>query len=96
MVGVLETLKAAARDRWGEKWTIRQDHYADGTSRAYAFRVRGSTEEGYGIQGRLFVGADGQVYHDRVTLDYEQVVDVLEEDNAPEEIRGEIIDDSEN
>ena len=55
----------------------------------------GKTDEGLLEKERLFVGLDGEVYHDHVLVDKETIVDILESDEAPEEIRGEIIyDDS--
>lgn len=62
----IERLREAARDRWGDSWTIRQLHFADGSTSEHAFRSRGRTEDGHLEKERLFVGEDGQVFADRI------------------------------
>lgn len=76
----IEQLREAARDRWGDAWTIRQLHFADGSTSAHAFRSRGRTEDGHLEKERLFVGEDGRVYADRVV---EASETVEEEDLGP-------------
>lgn len=88
---VIEQLERAARKRWGEAWSIHQLHFSDGTTQEYAYRNHGKTDEGLLEKERLFVGLDGEIYHDHVLVDKETIVDVLESDEAPEEIRGEIV-----
>ncbi|WP_222912735.1 hypothetical protein [Natrinema sp. SYSU A 869] len=78
----LERLEAAARERWGEEWAIRATHFSDGTTQAYAFRLRGvvddERDEKTLEQERLYVGDEKTVFR-RVHLHREDVVDVLEE-----------------
>lgn len=87
---VVEKLKEAAHERWGDSWTVRQMHFSDGTTSAHAFRTHGRAEEGEVEKERLFVGADGEIYRDRIVVETEMVVDVIERDEAPEDIAGEI------
>lgn len=83
-----ERLEAAARDRWGDGWTIQQLHFADGSSQSFAYRISGQREKSNRVEkDRLFIGADGGVYHDRVVVDQEQVVEVLDRDEPPKDVR---------
>lgn len=91
MDDTINQLKDAAHDRWGDGWTIRQLHFADGSASAHAFRTRGKNEEGHLRRERLFVGADGEVYQDRVLIDDAAIVEVLERDFAEDEVRSEVI-----
>lgn len=85
------TLEAEARDRWGERWTIQQLHYVDGTTRAHAFRFHGKTEDDLCEEERLFLGTDGNFYVRHVLVAPESIAEVLHEDNASEETLGEIV-----
>lgn len=46
MADELETLKAEARERWGDDWTIEQLHFADWSTSAHAFHTIGHFNEG--------------------------------------------------
>jgi glutathione peroxidase-family protein len=48
----LEHLEEIARERWGERWTITQKHFADGTTKATAWRTYGPVD----------IDTDGQVF----------------------------------
>jgi len=71
-------LETAAQERWGNTWTIQTLRFADGDTQSFAFRSRGRTEDGYLEQERLFLGADSELYYDRVLLDPEEVVETME------------------
>ena len=91
MGDTINQLKEVARNHWNDGWTIRQLHFADGSSSAHAFRTRGKNEEGLLRRERLFVGADGEVYQDRVLINDAEIVEVLERDFAEDEVRSEVI-----
>ena len=55
----IERLKAEARDRWGERWTVRVNYCADGDASAHAFRSRGRTSGGLLKEDRLFLTDEG-------------------------------------
>lgn len=78
----LERLEQLARERWGDEWAIRATHFADGTTQAYAFRSRGVVDDDRDEktleQERLYSDGDETIYQ-RVHVQYEDVVDVLEE-----------------
>ncbi|WP_395166378.1 hypothetical protein [Natrinema pallidum] len=79
----LERLEAAARDRWGDEWTIRAKHFSDGTTQAHAFRSRGVADDDDRdgktlVEERLYASADRTVYR-RVHVQREDVVEILEE-----------------
>lgn len=74
----LDQLEAAARERWGERWTIEVRHFADGSTSAHAFRSRGRTDAGHLEKERLFIGDDGEIRADRVveareTVEYDDL-----------------------
>lgn len=87
----LEMLEDAARERWGDQWSIEQLHFADGTTSQHAYRLGGLNDAGHLRKERLFVGADGEVYYDHVLLDKAEIVEVIEQDEAPAEIQSEIV-----
>lgn len=90
-VDELEALEAAARERWGEAWTIDQRHWADGTTSTHAFHLEPTEDPDVVVRDRLFVGADGDVYHDRKRVRREETLDVLERDEPPEGATSEFI-----
>ncbi|MFC6766028.1 hypothetical protein [Natrinema soli] len=82
-VDVVSTISfAAVRKRWGDEWSIRATHFADGTAQAYVFRSRGvaddDREEKTLKQGRLYTDGDRTVFR-RVHFHTEDVVYMLEE-----------------
>lgn len=87
----LEALQAAARQRWGEEWAIEQRHWADGTSDAHAYHIEPTDDADVYFRDRLFVGDDGEVYHDRIRLRREEVLEVVERDEPPEDIASELV-----
>ena len=66
-------LKAEASDRWGDRWTVRVNYYADGDASAHAFQSRGRTSEGHLQEDCLFVFNDGEVVVERVTRESRKV-----------------------
>ncbi|RQG93715.1 hypothetical protein [Natrarchaeobius oligotrophus] len=82
----LERLKQLARERWGDEWAIEQRHWADGTTTEHAYHVEPSDEPDVRIRERLFIGADGEPYHDKVRVRHEQILEVIERDDPPDEI----------
>ncbi|WP_254532717.1 hypothetical protein [Natrinema gelatinilyticum] len=73
-----EALEQIARERWGDQWTIRVNHYADGTTRRYAMHSDGRLrpdEHNFDDdarvleQERIWVNVDEQqIYRDRVHI----------------------------
>lgn len=73
-----ERLREAARERWGENWTIRVTEYADGSTDIMAFSSNGVVEvDGERVieRERLLFDADGEIVHDRVRLTKQRVVE---------------------
>ena len=54
----LAALEAAARDRWGEHWTIRILQFSEGSIQAFAFHSNGRTDEGHLEHERLVPASD--------------------------------------
>lgn len=62
----VDRLEAAARERWGDAWTIRTLRRADGSTESYAFRSRGTVpatehefdESAVVLRERLWVDGD--------------------------------------
>ncbi|WP_435552741.1 hypothetical protein [Natrinema sp. CGMCC1.2065] len=82
----LERLESAARERWGDEWSIRATHFSDGTTQAHAFRSLGvvdDREEKTLEEERLYTDGDETVIQ-RVHVQREKLVDVLEEANPDE------------
>lgn len=81
----LDRLKAAARDRWGDRWTIRVQHFATGNTKAIAFHSRGTVDRD-DVDGkvldveRLQLDDDGRLGYDRVHVSPQQIIDVRERD----------------
>lgn len=90
-VDEVEVLEAAARERWDDQWAIEQRHWADGTTTEHAYHIEPTDDPDAWIRGRLFVGADGDVYHDRLRERKAAVLEVLERDEPPEEASSELI-----
>lgn len=88
-VDELEALESAARERWGMEWAIEQRHWADGTTSAHAYHIEPTEDPDVAVRDRLFLGADGDVYHVREQVRREEVIDVLERDEPPEEATSE-------
>ncbi|WP_226008343.1 hypothetical protein [Natrinema salinisoli] len=82
----LERLEVAARERWDEQWAIRATHFADGTTQAHVFRSLAVVDDGDEKtleEERLYTDGDETVYQ-RVHVQREKVVDVLEEYDSDE------------
>lgn len=86
----LERLKELARERWGEQWTITQQHFADGTTKQTAWRTYGPVDadtdgQVFGVE-RIRLEGD-EVLHDRVYQRDDDVVDVIDHEVcSPDEI----------
>lgn len=65
----LERLKVEAAERWGDHWTVRVQHFADGDANAFAFRSRGRDEDGNLVHDRLFILDSGEPVVERVTME---------------------------
>lgn len=81
--GHLEKLEELARERWGERWTIKIQHFATGSRKAIAYHSRGvvdETDDGTTIREleRLQIDEDGRVGFDRIRVRPREVLDVLE------------------
>ena len=82
----LARLKAAARERWGDEWLIRQEHFADGDSKAFAVHTAGPVERD-DVDGKVreierLQIADGEVGYDKRHIRPETVVETLEREVA--------------
>lgn len=81
-VDELGRLEAAARERWGEGWTLDVTLWSDGSIEAVALRslgeVRRDEPEQYVKRERLRVTDEG-IERDLVVVRDEAAVDVLEE-----------------
>lgn len=82
----LVRLKELARERWGNQWTITQKHFADGTTKATAFRSLGQVDdlddadvdEGMVFEcERIRIKGD-RVLHDHVYVRNEEVIETVE------------------
>lgn len=63
-----ERLREAARELWGDQWTLRTLEYADGSEDLVAYRSRGIVKEGVVERERLLFDADDCIVRDRVRL----------------------------
>jgi hypothetical protein len=57
-----ELLHAAARDRWGERYTVRINEYATGERSMHAYQLRGQNEDGTRTKELLKVFVDEESY----------------------------------
>lgn len=76
----LDRLEQAARERWGETWSISATHFADGTTQAYAFRSYGRVDGSADLieRERLWVDDERAVLQ-RVYVRDKEVVELLDE-----------------
>lgn len=66
----VERLREAARERWGDQWTIEQRIWSDGDSRAYAFRSHGRvTDDGPIRRERMMIAPDDEVIVEEVLVE---------------------------
>lgn len=65
----IDRLKAEATERWGERWTVRVQHFADGDANAFAFCSRGRDDDGNLVHDRLFILENGETVVERVTME---------------------------
>lgn len=77
----IKRLKELARERWGDKWTITQKHFADGTTKQTAWRSYGPVD--VDSEGQVFdierIRLEGdEVLHDRVYQRNDDVVEVFD------------------
>lgn len=63
-----DRLREAARERWGDGWTIEVRHFADGTTRMHAYSNQGQTADGNTVRERLMPGSDGELHHEKVVV----------------------------
>lgn len=76
MTGNVEQLKAEAKDRWGEKWTIETTQWADGDSRSRALSSFGRQREGGPIRReQMMIAPDEEVTVERLLVYPEEVVE---------------------
>lgn len=69
----VERLKAEARERWGDAWTVKTRHFADGDTQAFAVHSRGRTGDGLLERDRLFVSDEGDVAVERARMERREV-----------------------
>ena len=79
-------LKEAARERWGERWTVEVRYFADGDFSANAVRSRGQTEEGHLKQDVMFITDDGEIVGERIVLERREVSSEKLDLSDPEKI----------
>lgn len=65
----IERLQAEATARWGDHWTVRVQHFADGDANAFAFGSRGRDEDGHLVHDQLFILEHGETVVERVTME---------------------------
>jgi hypothetical protein len=65
----IERLEAEASERWGDHWTVRVQHFADGDTHAFAFCSRGRDGDGNLVHDRLFLLDSGETVVERVTME---------------------------
>ncbi|SEQ29757.1 hypothetical protein [Natrinema salaciae] len=86
----LDRLEELARERWGERWTITQKHFADGTTKQTAWRTYGPVDvddDGQVFDIERIRLEDDEVLHDRVYQRNDDVVEVIDyEVCGPDEI----------
>ncbi|WP_137290655.1 hypothetical protein [Natronorubrum halophilum] len=76
----LERLEELARERWGDKWAIKQKHWADGTTSEHAYHMNGPVDVDDVDQKvleseRLWLNDDGQYVVERVQLTAKKAID---------------------
>lgn len=69
----VERLKAEATDRWGERWTISVNRYADGDFNAYALRSRGRNENGHLVEDRIYITENDEILVSQRTFDRQEI-----------------------
>lgn len=74
----VKKLKTAARERWGDKWTVEVKHWADGTHQFYAYHRAGRTPSGHLREERLMFDGSGTIHHERLLVKKEQVLERAE------------------
>lgn len=87
----LAALEDAARERWGEHWTIRIQQFSDGSIRTFAFHSKGRTDEGQLEHERLLPAGDDEFVHVRRVFEPEQQIDeeVLDDPRSGSDPEGE-------
>ena len=80
MSSEVERLKAAARERWGERWTVRELHFADGDTHACAYQSQGLDDDGNQILLRMSFVDDGSIVVSRVVRCMEELEEELVEE----------------
>jgi len=70
-----ELLEEAARELWGDHWSITERHFADGTTDTYAMHSKGRTDNGNLEQLRLRVDDEGRVGMTRTIFDPRETVE---------------------
>lgn len=79
----IRILKREAEQRWGERWTVRVQRYADGDASAFAFRSHGLDENGHLVMDRLSLLDSGETVVERTTTDRREVdVETIEAPTA--------------
>lgn len=71
----LIALEAAARDRWGDHWTIRILQFSEGSIHAFAFHSNGRTDEGNLEHERLMPANDDEFVLVRYVFKPEQEIE---------------------
>jgi hypothetical protein len=80
----IERLQAEATARWGDHWTVRVQHFADGDANAFAFCSRGLDDDGNLVHDQLFILEHGETVVERVTMERRELESKTIE--APDEI----------
>lgn len=81
----IKRLKNAARERWGDAWTIHTLRFADGSTKSTAYHSRslvGDPREGRDEtileRDRLVIADDGRLVYEREHVQKERSIDVRE------------------
>ncbi len=71
-----ERLRAAARERWGDVWTLVTREWADGDAQTVAYTSRGRGEDGETIvREQLLLDDDGDIVRERVVLRPQRILE---------------------
>lgn len=71
----IQKLKTAAKERWGDAWTVEVKHWADGTHQCYAYHMNGRTPEGHREKEQLLFDAEGEIHHERLVQTPEELIE---------------------
>jgi hypothetical protein len=69
----IERVKSEATERWGDKWVIKINLFADGDSQCHAMKSHGLDDDENLVQDRLYVLENGETAVERVTMEQREL-----------------------